>query len=107
MVCRCRTVTEGQVVDAIRRPLGARSLDGVKRRVESGMGRCQGGFCSPRVMQILARELGCDLGAVTLAGPGSELAVGTAKDAWAGTPGVPAAPGTPAPAASAREEAAR
>lgn len=86
VVCRCRTVTEGQVVDAVRRPLGARSLDGVKRRVEAGMGRCQGGFCSPRVAQILARELGCDLAAVTLAGPGSELSVGADKDAWAGAP---------------------
>ena len=87
VVCRCRTVTEGQVEDAIRRPLGARSLDGVKRRVEAGMGRCQGGFCSPRVAQILARELGVDLCAVTLAGPGSELAAGRAKDAWAAAAG--------------------
>lgn len=101
VVCRCRTVTEGQVVDAIRRPLGARSLDGVKRRVEAGMGRCQGGFCSPRVAQILARELGCDLAAVTLAGPGSELAVGTDKDAWAGAP-APAAPTAPAGEGAAR-----
>lgn len=107
VVCRCRTVTEGQVVDAIRRPLGARSLDGVKRRVEAGMGRCQGGFCSPRVAQILARELGCDLGAVTLAGPGSELAVGTDKDAWAVAPAASGAPGAPAAsAAPAREGAA-
>ena len=107
VVCRCRTVTEGQVVDAIRRPLGARSLDGVKRRVEAGMGRCQGGFCSPRVAQILARELGCDLGAITLAGPGSELAVGTDKDAWAGAPAASGAPGAPAAsAAPAREGAA-
>ncbi|HIY51814.1 MAG TPA: NAD(P)/FAD-dependent oxidoreductase [Candidatus Olsenella avicola] len=83
VVCRCRTVTEGQVEDAIRRPLGARSLDGVKRRVEAGMGRCQGGFCSPRVAQVLARELGIDLRTVTLAGPGSELAAGRVKDAWA------------------------
>lgn len=82
VVCRCRTVTEGQVVDAIRRPVGARSLDGVKRRVEAGMGRCQGGFCAPRVMEILARELGLDPCEVTLAGPGSALAVGPVKAAW-------------------------
>ena len=87
VVCRCRTVTEGQVEDAIRRPLGARSLDGVKRRVDAGMGRCQGGFCSPHVAQILARELGTDPRAVTLAGPGSELAVGRVKDAWVAAAG--------------------
>ena len=84
VVCRCRTVTEGQIVDAIRRPLGARSLDAVKRRVEAGMGRCQGGFCSPRVMTLLARELGTDETRVTLAGPGSELATGRVRDAWEG-----------------------
>lgn len=84
VVCRCRTVTEGQVVDAIRRPVGARSLDGVKRRVEAGMGRCQGGFCSPRVLEVLARELGRDPREVTLAGPGSEVVAGTVKDAFGG-----------------------
>ena len=51
-------ITEGEILDAIHRPLGARSLDGVKRRTRAGMGRCQGGFCGPRVTQILARELG-------------------------------------------------
>ncbi|MFQ6803767.1 MAG: (2Fe-2S)-binding protein [Lachnospiraceae bacterium] len=52
VICRCETVTEGQIIDAIRRPLGARSLDGVKRRTRAGMGRCQAGFCSPRTMEI-------------------------------------------------------
>ncbi len=51
-------ITEGEILDAIHRPLGARSLDGVKRRTRAGMGRCQAGFCSPRTMEILARELG-------------------------------------------------
>ena len=60
IICRCEQVTEGEIIDAIRRPLGARSLDGVKRRTRAGMGRCQAGFCSPRVMEILARELGGD-----------------------------------------------
>ena len=50
IVCRCEMVTEGEIIDAIRGPLGARSLDGVKRRTRAGMGRCQAGFCSPRVM---------------------------------------------------------
>ena len=58
VVCRCETITESEIVQAIRRLLGARTLDGVKRRVRAGMGRCQGGFCSPQVMEILARELG-------------------------------------------------
>lgn len=57
VICRCETVTEGEIVNAIRRPLGARSLDGVKRRTRAGMGRCQSGFCAPRTMEILAREL--------------------------------------------------
>lgn len=75
VVCRCETVTEGEILDAIRRPLGARSVDGVKRRTRSTMGRCQGGFCSSRVMAILARELGVPLTAVTKCGPGSQMAV--------------------------------
>ena len=57
VICRCETVTEGEIVDAIHRPCGARTVDGVKRRTRAGMGRCQGGFCGPRVTQILAREL--------------------------------------------------
>ena len=75
VICRCRHVTEAQIVAAIHRPLGARSLDGVKRRVTAGMGRCQGGFCSPKVMEILERELGMAPKDVTKSGPGSELLV--------------------------------
>lgn len=58
IVCRCERVTEGEILDAIHRPLGARTLDGVKRRTRAGMGRCQAGFCMTRVMEILHRELG-------------------------------------------------
>ncbi len=76
VVCRCRHVTEAQIVAAINRPLGARSLDGVKRRVTAGMGRCQGGFCSPKVMEILERELNMAPTEVTKCGPGSELLTG-------------------------------
>ncbi len=57
MICRCETVTEAEILDAIHRPLGARSVDAAKRRVRAGMGRCQGGFCGPKVIEILAREL--------------------------------------------------
>ena len=56
IICRCETITEGEIMDAIHRPLGARSMDAVKRRVRAGMGRCQGGFCGPKVIEILARE---------------------------------------------------
>ena len=59
IVCRCETVTEAEVRASIRRPVGARSIDGVKRRTRAGMGRCQGGFCMPRVLAILAEELKC------------------------------------------------
>lgn len=58
VICRCEMVTEGEIVDAIKGPAGARTVDGVKRRVRAGMGRCQGGFCMPRVVEILSRELG-------------------------------------------------
>ena len=80
IICRCESISEGEILDAIHRPLGARSLDGVKRRVRAGMGRCQGGFCAPRVMEILARELGIPEVEVTKAGPGSELLVGMTKE---------------------------
>lgn len=81
IICRCESVSEGEILDAIHRPLGASSLDGVKRRVRAGMGRCQGGFCAPRVMEILARELGIPETEVTKSGPGSELLVGRTKEA--------------------------
>ena len=80
VICRCETITEGEIVDAIHRVPGARSLDGVKRRTRAGMGRCQGGFCSPRVMEILARELGVPQDEITKSGAGSRLIVGTNKD---------------------------
>ena len=57
IICRCENITEGEIVTAINRPCGARTVDGVKRRVRPGMGRCQGGFCGPKVVEILAREL--------------------------------------------------
>lgn len=57
VICRCETVTEGEIVDAIHRNCGARSVKSVKKRTKSGLGRCQGGFCGPKVVEILAREL--------------------------------------------------
>lgn len=80
VICRCETVTEGEIVNAIRRPLGARSLDGVKRRTRAGMGRCQSGFCAPRTMEILARELGKSPLELTKAGGKSTLLTGVIKE---------------------------
>ena len=57
IICRCENITEGEIVNAINRHCGAKTVDGVKRRVRPGMGRCQGGFCGPKVVEILAREL--------------------------------------------------
>ena len=79
IVCRCESVTEGEIIDAIRRTPGARSLDGVKRRTRAGMGRCQAGFCSPRVMEILSRELGIPLEEITKSGGESRIIVGRDK----------------------------
>ena len=80
IVCRCEQVSEGAILDAIRRPLGAKSLDGVKRRVRAGMGRCQAGFCSPRIMDILAEEWNIDVADITKAGGRSSVIVGLVKD---------------------------
>ncbi len=73
IICRCETVTEGEIVDAIHRPLGARDVDAVKRRTRAGMGRCGSGFCSPRVVEILARELGVSMAEITKNGGNSVI----------------------------------
>ena len=59
IVCRCETISEGEIVAAIHEVCGARSVKGIKKRVRPGMGKCQGGFCEPKVVEILARELKC------------------------------------------------
>ena len=73
IVCRCELVTEAEIRDAIRRPLGAKTINAVKMRTRAGMGRCQGGFCSGRVLQILAEELKKDPLEIELAGKGSYI----------------------------------
>lgn len=73
MVCRCESITEGEIIDAIRSEVVPASVDAIKRRTRAGMGRCQGGFCQPRVLEILARERGEDWCAVTLKGEGSGI----------------------------------
>ncbi|MEG2159251.1 MAG: NAD(P)/FAD-dependent oxidoreductase, partial [Clostridia bacterium] len=79
IVCRCEVVTEGEIVSSIRRTLGAKDLDGVKRRTRAGMGRCQSGFCSPRVMEILSRELNIDMSDITKCGQESQIVIGRTK----------------------------
>ena len=80
IICRCEMVTEGEILDAIHRPLGAKSLDAVKRRTRAGMGRCQAGFCSPKTMEILARELNVPISEITKMGGNSKIIVGVNKD---------------------------
>jgi len=79
VICRCETVTEAEILDAIHRPLGARSVDAVKRRVRAGMGRCQGGFCGPKVIEILARELDCAPAEINKNNAGSYMATGSTR----------------------------
>ncbi|MCR4903178.1 MAG: NAD(P)/FAD-dependent oxidoreductase [Butyrivibrio sp.] len=73
IICRCESISEGEIIDAIHRPLGARSLDGVKRRTRAGMGRCQAGFCSPKTMEIINRELGIPFEEITKSGGNSRI----------------------------------
>jgi glycerol-3-phosphate dehydrogenase len=73
IVCRCMDVSEGEIMDAIHRTLGARSLDGIKRRVHQGMGRCQAGFCTSKTMEILSRETGIPMEKICKNSAGSEM----------------------------------
>ena len=79
IVCRCESITEGEILDAIHAPAGAVDVDGVKRRTRAGMGRCQGGFCGSKVAEILARELNIPLDEVTKSGGKSKLLFGKTK----------------------------
>lgn len=80
IVCRCEMVSEGEILDAIHRPLGAKTLDGVKRRTRAGMGRCQSGFCAPKTMEILSREWKVPFDAITKAGAESKMITGRVKE---------------------------
>ena len=79
VICRCETVTEGEIVAALHSPIPPVSVNGVKRRVGAGMGRCQGGFCGPRVQEIVARELGLDPTQVLMDWAGSWVLCGETK----------------------------
>ena len=79
IICRCENITEGEIVDAIHRRAGATTVDGVKKRVRPGSGRCQGGFCMPRVMEILAREQNKKMENIVKEGPDSKILIGKTK----------------------------
>lgn len=80
IICRCENITEGEIVDIIKRNVGATTVDGVKRRARPGSGRCQGGFCSPRVMEIIARELDKDITEVVKDRNASYILTGATKE---------------------------
>jgi glycerol-3-phosphate dehydrogenase len=79
IVCRCEQISEGEIIDAITRPLGAVSMDGVKRRCRAGMGRCQAGFCTPRTMELLCKYRKMRMEEVCKNQKGSELIKGANK----------------------------
>ncbi len=79
IVCRCEGITKGEIIDAMRVNPPARDLDGIKRRTRSGMGRCQGGFCSPVIAGLIAEYTGVPFEKVTKFGAGSELNLGKTK----------------------------
>ncbi|MFX1452718.1 MAG: NAD(P)/FAD-dependent oxidoreductase [Promethearchaeota archaeon] len=79
IVCRCEHVSQAEVIDAIRRPVGAITLDGIKFRTRAGMGRCQAGFCTARTVKILSEELNIPIEEVSKKGPGSELFISKTK----------------------------
>ena len=81
VVCRCEEVSKGEIIDAIHNPLGVATVDSIKRRVRPGMGRCQGGFCSPLVVQLIAQETRIPMEDVMKSGEGSWINCGETKEA--------------------------
>ena len=80
VICRCETVTEGEILECFRRPIPPVSIDGVKRRVGTGMGRCQGGFCGPRISELFVEDKGYKVTEVLQDRAGSEMFVGKTKE---------------------------
>ena len=80
IVCRCEEISRGEIIDALHRSIPCDTIDGVKRRVRPGMGRCQGGFCGPLVLQIIAEETGKSALEIDKSAPGGELLVGAIKE---------------------------
>jgi len=81
VICRCETITEGEIRDALSSPIPPKSIDAVKRRVGAGMGRCQGGFCGPRVLELLADHFNCDLTEILQDKEGTYILTSKTKDA--------------------------
>lgn len=79
IICRCENITEGEIIDVIHRMVGAKTVDGIKKRCRPGSGRCQGGFCGPRVQEILARELETELDEIVLDKKGAYILTGKTK----------------------------
>lgn len=80
IICRCEQVSKGEIIDAITSPLPVYTIDSIKRRVRAGMGRCQGGFCSPLITKIIAKQTGMDISEITKKGQGSELIIAKTKE---------------------------
>ncbi|MCK4287463.1 MAG: (2Fe-2S)-binding protein, partial [Candidatus Lokiarchaeota archaeon] len=80
IICRCENIPEREIIDAIHAPVGSKTVDGIKFRCRPGMGRCQGGFCRPRVIEILARELGLKYEEITKRGEDTNILIGKTKD---------------------------
>jgi glycerol-3-phosphate dehydrogenase len=80
IICRCEMVSEGEILDAIHRPLGAKTLDAIKRRTRAGAGRCQAGFCTSKLISILERELNTSIMQITKSGHNSTIIIGQNKD---------------------------
>lgn len=80
IICRCEQVSKGEIIDAISSPLPVYTIDSIKRRVRAGMGRCQGGFCSPLITKIIAQHTGMDISEVSKKGQGSELIIAKTKE---------------------------
>ncbi len=80
IVCRCETVTKQEIIDALKNPLGARSIYGVRKRSKATCGRCQGGFCIPKIVKIMEELFQPPIDDITLKGEGSQLFIGKTKD---------------------------
>ena len=79
IICRCEEVSKGEILDALRSPIPVPTVDGIKKRVRPGMGRCQGGFCSPQVVRIIAEYLGVPLSAVRKSSADAPITFGPTK----------------------------
>ena len=106
IICRCEEISKGEIIDCIHSPIPVTSLDGIKRRVRPGMGRCQGGFCSPLVTNIIAQETGLRPEQITKNGDGTEFLYGPTNKGTGKTSAETKAPAKKAPARKAPAKAA-